>query len=207
MRSDAELIVASQADPRAFRELYDRWAVTLAGYFYRRVNDAEAAADLVAETFAVAYECRGRFRDVGKPGGGWLYGIARHQLMHYFHRRRVGLQAVQRLGIQVPQVDRESVAAIEALETAGGDHASLTDALLETPRNQRSSGRREATHTPGLRWGLVRSPLAPRGWPRAKLARSVRSEKALTPPVPVAVPGSREADIDRGRVLSTTACG
>ena len=56
MRSDAELIVASQDDPRAFRELYDRWAETLLGYFYRRVSDAEVAADLLAETFAVAYE-------------------------------------------------------------------------------------------------------------------------------------------------------
>lgn len=139
MRSDAELIVASQTDPRAFRELYDRWAVTLAGYFYRRVNDAEVAADLVAETFAVAYECRGRFRDVGTPGGGWLYGIARHQLQHYFHRRRVELQAVQRLGIQIPEIDRESVAAIEALETAGGDHAGLTDAMERLSANERDA--------------------------------------------------------------------
>ena len=46
-----------------FRELYDRWAERLLAYFYRRVVDAEVAADLLAETFAVAFERRRRFRD------------------------------------------------------------------------------------------------------------------------------------------------
>ena len=63
--TDEELIVASRGDPGAFRELYDRWAERLLAYFYRRVLDPEVAADLLAETFAVAYERRGRFRDVG----------------------------------------------------------------------------------------------------------------------------------------------
>lgn len=69
--TDAELILASRDDPRAFRELYDRWAERLLAYFYRRVLDAEVAADLLAETFAVAFERRHKFRDVGRPGGAW----------------------------------------------------------------------------------------------------------------------------------------
>ena len=141
MRSDAELIVASQSDPRAFRELYDRWAETLLGYFYRRVSDAEVAADLVAETFAVAYEARSRFRDLGKPGGAWLYGIARRELSHYFRRRNVELRAVQRLGIDVPRVDAESIAAIEALEAAGADQARLTDAIDQLSASERDAVR------------------------------------------------------------------
>jgi RNA polymerase sigma factor (sigma-70 family) len=129
LRSDAELIVASRGDPHAFRELYDRWADTLFAYFYRRVSDAEVAADLLAETFAAAWLARGRFRDVGKPGGAWLYGIARRELSRYFRRQRVELRAVRRLGIEIPMLDRESVAAIEALEAADGAHARLTDAM------------------------------------------------------------------------------
>ena len=74
---DALLIVASGDDPRAFRELYDRWAERLLAYFYGRVLDAEVAADLLAETFAVAYERRRRFRDIGRPGGAWLTGCGR----------------------------------------------------------------------------------------------------------------------------------
>jgi len=66
--TDAELIVASRRDPAAFRELYDRWAERLLAYFYRRVPDPEIAADLLAETFAVAFERRGRFRNLGRRG-------------------------------------------------------------------------------------------------------------------------------------------
>jgi hypothetical protein len=68
--TDAELIVASRHDPAAFRELYDRWADKLLAWCYRRVFDAEVAADLLAETFAVAFERRHRFRDTAAPGRG-----------------------------------------------------------------------------------------------------------------------------------------
>jgi RNA polymerase sigma factor (sigma-70 family) len=139
LKSDAELIVASQTDPHAFRELYDRWAETLLAYFYRRVRDAEVSADLLAETFAAAYEGRGRFRDVGKPGGAWLYGIARRELSHYFRRSRVELDAVRRLGIAVPELDQESVAAIEALEAVESDRGPLNDAINRLSVSERDA--------------------------------------------------------------------
>jgi RNA polymerase sigma-70 factor (ECF subfamily) len=141
VRSDAELILASQGDPRAFRELYDRWAETLLGYFYRRVKDAEVAADLTAETFAVAYEARGRFRDIGNPGGAWLYGIARRELSHYFRRKRVELSAVRRLGLEVPQVDAESLAAIEAMEASEAERTRLTSAIGRLSDSERDAVR------------------------------------------------------------------
>ena len=87
----------------------------LLGYFYVRVRDPEVAADLLAETFAVAYERRHRFKDTGSPGGAWLYGIARKELAHYFRRRAVDRRALTRLGIAVPPLDEESVARIEQL--------------------------------------------------------------------------------------------
>jgi DNA-directed RNA polymerase specialized sigma24 family protein len=85
--TDAELLVASRHDPAAFRELYDRWAERLLAYFYRRVFDPEVAADLLAETFAVAYERRHRFRDMGRPGSAWLFGIAQKELAHWARHR------------------------------------------------------------------------------------------------------------------------
>jgi RNA polymerase sigma factor (sigma-70 family) len=129
LRSDSELIVASLEDPHAFRELYDRWAETLLAYFYRRVRSADVAADLLAETFAVAFEARGRFRDVGRPGGAWLYGIARRELSRYFRSARVELKAVRRLGIEVPPLDHESAAAIEALVESDAHRAALIEAI------------------------------------------------------------------------------
>jgi RNA polymerase sigma factor (sigma-70 family) len=113
--TDAELIVASAAEPRAFRELYDRWADPLLAFLYRRVLDAEVAADLLAETFAIAYEKRGRYRDTGAPGAAWLYGIARIELSRYFRKHRVQLKTAQRLGLVVPELDEESARTIARL--------------------------------------------------------------------------------------------
>ncbi|HEV2999215.1 MAG TPA: RNA polymerase sigma factor [Solirubrobacteraceae bacterium] len=127
--TDAELIVASRTDPRAFRELYDRWADRLLAYFYRRVLDPDVAADLLAETFAVAYERRRRFRDVGTPGAAWLFGIAGKELSHWFRRQEVERRAIRRLGIQVPELDDESRRAIEALADADEHRAALAAAL------------------------------------------------------------------------------
>jgi RNA polymerase sigma-70 factor (ECF subfamily) len=137
--TDAELIIAARQDPRAFRELYDRWADRLLAYFYRRVADAEVAADLLAETFAVAYERRHRFRDVGRPGGAWLHGIAAKELSHWFRRQRVEQRAVRRLGIAVPQLDDESIARIEMLADANGHRAALAAALEQISPAERAA--------------------------------------------------------------------
>jgi len=131
--------VASRDDPRAFRELYDRWAERLLVYFYRRVLDAEVAADLLAETFAVAFERRRRFRDVGRPGGAWLYGIAAHELSHWFRRQEVERRAVRRLGIEVPALDDDSIARIEALIDMESHRLALSAALVQMPAAERDA--------------------------------------------------------------------
>lgn len=113
--SDTQLIVATQGDPAAFREIYDRWAEPILAYFFRRTRDAEASADLMAETFAMAYQKRMSFRDSGAPGGAWLYGIARNELSHYYRRQEVERRGLEKLKLQVPSFDQESVDALERL--------------------------------------------------------------------------------------------
>ena len=130
MRSDAELIVASSADPQAFRELYDRWSEPILQYFARRVYDAEVAADLTAETFAVAYERRQRFRDIGRPGGAWLYGIAAKELSRFFRRQEVELRVARRVGLERPALDQESERRIAEL-IDGDEHRTQIIAALE----------------------------------------------------------------------------
>ena len=139
VRSDADLIVASVEEPAAFRELYDRWAPRLLRYFIRRVFDTETAADLLAETFAVAYERRGRFRDEGGPGGAWLYGIAAKELSHFFRRREVELRAAGRLGLERPRLDDESERQMNALLEADDYRAALRKALAQLPQATRQA--------------------------------------------------------------------
>jgi RNA polymerase sigma-70 factor, ECF subfamily len=128
-RTDAELLIASRDDPHAFRELYDRWADRLLAYFYRRTLDAEVAGDLLAETFALAFERRRRFRDIGAPGANWLYGIAAKELSHWYRRQAVEQRAVRRLAIEVPALDDESIARIEALADVETHRTALAAAL------------------------------------------------------------------------------
>jgi RNA polymerase sigma-70 factor (ECF subfamily) len=138
-RTDAELLIASREDPRAFRELYDRWADRLLAYFYRRVLDAEVAGDLLAETFAVAFERRKRFRDVGSPGAAWLYGIAAKELSHWFRRQEVERKAVRRLAIEVPPLDDESIARIEAIADMDAHRSALAAALEQIGPGERDA--------------------------------------------------------------------
>ena len=84
MRTDEDLLLSGEAED--FGLFYDRYIEMLLGYFARRVNNAEVAADLTAETFAAALASRRRFRRAKTPAVAWLFGIAQHKLGDY--RRR-----------------------------------------------------------------------------------------------------------------------
>lgn len=136
-RSDTELLLASQTDPGAFSLLYKRWSAPILGYFYRRTWDAGVSADLVAETFAAAWLRRHRFRDVGKPGGAWLFGIAGRELGRYRRRRAVHLRAVARLGVEVPPLGDDSIERIEELVDAAAFRADLEQTLAAVAAQDR----------------------------------------------------------------------
>lgn len=100
-------------DPDAFIGLYRRHASDMLVYFVRRTFDVDAAGDLTAETFAVAFAHRRRFRGTGEDAAGaWLYGIARHQLSRYLRRGAAERRAVRRLGIEVPQIAPDEAARL-----------------------------------------------------------------------------------------------
>lgn len=139
--TDAELILAARDDPESFRLLYDRHAARLLAYLYRRTLDAEAAADLLAETFAVAFARRHRFRDVGRPGSAWLYGIAKKELAHWFRHEQAQSRAVRRLGLRRPALDDESIARIEELADVAGYRAALAEAVARLTAAERDAVR------------------------------------------------------------------
>ena len=117
MRSDVELLVAARTDAGAFRELYERYAARIYGYHLRRSQNADAAHDLTAETFAQAWVVRGRFRDeAGGSAGPWLFGIARNVLLVSVRQRRLERSASERLGV---------------LDAAGAASAEPADSWLD----------------------------------------------------------------------------
>lgn len=140
--SDAELIVVSVLDPEAFCVLYDRWAEPLLAFVLRRVGNPEVAADLLAETFATVFEKRSRFRNTGRPGSAWIYTIASSQVARYYRRKKVELRAAERLGVTVPQLDDESLAAFERISGSESGAGLLVSEAI----NQIPTGEREAVH-------------------------------------------------------------
>jgi RNA polymerase sigma factor (sigma-70 family) len=113
--TDVDLLLASREDPEAFGAFYEQHAEGLLRYFARRTLDPEAAAELMAETFAEAFASRRRFRDRGQGAVGWLYGIGKHQLSHYFRRGAVDARARRRLGMPERTVSTEDYERIEEL--------------------------------------------------------------------------------------------
>ena len=117
-----EQLLASPV-PEHFALFYRRHARFVLGYFARATHDAEAAADLTAETFAAALRARARFRPGGAPASAWLYGIAAHKLADW---RRTGYaedRARKRLGMERVELTADDVAAIDEL---AGDVAVLS---------------------------------------------------------------------------------
>jgi RNA polymerase sigma-70 factor (ECF subfamily) len=101
-------------DAEAFSDLYRREGEPVLIFLTRRTWDGETALELTAETFAVAL---GSWRKLGalapEQQRAWLFTVARRQLSRYLRRAKVERRAVQRLGMQLPQVEHDDLLLIE----------------------------------------------------------------------------------------------
>ena len=129
-RSDAELLILD--DPDAFAELYDRHVGQILAWSSARVGDY--AADLTAEVFAAAWQCRKRFRDEHDGTAlPWLYGIAHNVFRSSLRKRRVEYGARERLGLPITFVHAD----FEAVD----DRLSFPSAVLREVANLPDSER------------------------------------------------------------------
>src|SRR5215469_1548083 len=85
--TDADLVGAAQADPRAFAALYDRYRDRIYWYLLTRTSTLEDADDLLQLVFLKALDALGQYRPARGPFAAWLFGIARHSVAT-FHTRR-----------------------------------------------------------------------------------------------------------------------
>jgi RNA polymerase sigma factor (sigma-70 family) len=139
MTSDAALLAAARTDAGTFRELYDRYAERIHGYFVRRTGNEDASFDLTAETFAQAWLVRARFRDDADGSAApWLFGIARNVLLMSLRRGRLERRAAERLGI-AERLDGHYEPA--SLPPADSWADGVDELLEELPLNQRQAVR------------------------------------------------------------------
>lgn len=132
---DAELIRAARSDAAAFGVLYERHALRVYRWCFRRLE--WAASDLTAETFAQAWLSRDRFRD--EHGGSavpWLLGIARNVLRETIRLDRVETRARERLGLPLDLAAEEGYGAVEERLSP---RVALAAAVEELPEHEREA--------------------------------------------------------------------
>lgn len=138
-RDDAELLAVCGHDPPAFGVLHRRHAHDLLAFLRRGTPDAQHALDLLAETMALAYERRARYRPSAGSVRQWLFGIARYELLEHWRSERVRREALARLGVEPPTTDDASIERIDALIDAGRMHPELARAIDALPPGEREA--------------------------------------------------------------------
>jgi RNA polymerase sigma-70 factor (ECF subfamily) len=83
----ADLVGARRREPAAVTRIYNAYAPALFRFFLAAVGDRPTAEDLTGDVFKSAIEDLPRFRGPVEALGGWLFGIARHDLSDYRRRR------------------------------------------------------------------------------------------------------------------------
>lgn len=132
--ADNAIVERALSEPEAFTHLFDRYADDVHRYAARRLGP-DAADDLMAETFTVAFARRGRF-DLSRPDARpWLLGIAtnliRGQRRTEVRRWRAMARTVSAAG-EEPEADR-----ITTRLTAQAARAQLAAALARLSADQR----------------------------------------------------------------------
>jgi RNA polymerase sigma-70 factor (ECF subfamily) len=118
-----------------YQRLYDDASERLLGFFVRRVPDVQSAADLWAETWAVAYEKRRAFRGgEGAEDEAWLFGIAYRVLARYRRSGAIENRALRRLGLERPVIASEELERVLELGVLDGLRGRLNGALDALPR-------------------------------------------------------------------------
>ncbi|WP_242883335.1 RNA polymerase sigma factor [Actinomadura litoris] len=128
--SDSEVIRLSLTDPEQFAELFDRHHRRIHHYAARRLG-TQAADDIVAETFLIAFRRRDSY-DLAQPlARPWLYGIATTLVARHRRAEERYFRALARTGsdpVPEPMADTvvSRVAAQEQERRLAGALAGLS---------------------------------------------------------------------------------
>lgn len=162
---DAALIRRSVEAPEDFAGLYDRHAGAVHGYIARRLGQ-DAADDLLAQTFLVAFGRRALYDPAHSGARPWLYGIATRLIARHRRDEVRFFRAIARSGIDPaaePLADQ-----VTRRVAAQGVRVQLAAALARLPQRDRDVlflvtdglGYAETAQALGVPVGTVASRLA-----------------------------------------------
>ena len=132
--SDTTLVARSLSDPEAFAALFDRHAEVIHRYAARRLG-TEAADDVMAETFAVAFQRRRDYDRDRADARPWLYGIATNLIRN---QRRAEARRWRAMSREAAGAGHEPEAdSAAARVTAQAARGELAHVLAGLPSRQR----------------------------------------------------------------------
>jgi RNA polymerase sigma factor (sigma-70 family) len=178
---DASIIERSLREPEVFSALFDLYARDVYRYVARRLGP-DAADDLTAETFVIAFQHRHRYdlgRDDARP---WLYGIVANLVGR--HHRAEARRWKAMANAPLPRPAEPSTDGIEARLTAQLARGQIAAALAALPAGHRDVllmvawadlSYEETAEALGLPVGTVRSRMH-----RARSALRAMLEELLT---------------------------
>ncbi len=147
-------------------------------FLTRRTADPEVAADLWAESWARAFASRESFRGESvAEEEAWVFGIARNVLGAYYKRGAAERRAMQRLGLERPQLNDADLARLERVAGLDELREALSVALAAMPELQRDALRLRVVD--GLSYGeLARRLDVSEQTVRARVSRGLRALSA-----------------------------
>jgi RNA polymerase sigma-70 factor (ECF subfamily) len=180
---DAAVIQLSRHEPEHFTVLFRRHAPDIRRYVVRRLGQ-DAADDIVAETFLLAFRQRDSYDQARADARPWLYGIATN-LIGRHRRAEIRLyRALARTGadpVMEPFTDRvdDRVSASTASRRLAAGLARLPEELRDTLLLVAWSGLsyQEAATALGIPVGTVRSRISRA---RSKLRRALGGTNPAT---------------------------
>ncbi len=137
-RSDAELIAAAAAgDDSSFSVLFGRHVGPVTGFAIRRARDADAAADIISETFLIALRQAPTYRPETPTALPWLFGIARRVWMGQTRSRQRITRLIERAAGQVPRFNESETEAVDSAIDAARQRPHLEAALSRLSDKER----------------------------------------------------------------------
>lgn len=125
MASDGELFKRSVEAPEAFEEIFERHGPAVWSYCRRRIG-RDAADEIVADTFLVAFQRREDFDASYDSARPWLLGIATNVIRRHLRDERAYLDRKRHAPATIPAEDAADLDRVDA----GRMRPILIEALL-----------------------------------------------------------------------------
>jgi RNA polymerase sigma-70 factor (ECF subfamily) len=133
---DATVIARSIDEPEWFAALFRRHAAPIQRYVTRRIG-LDAAEDVVAETFLIAFRQRGEYQLDRHDALPWLYGIATNMIGRHRRTELRQLRLLARTGAD--PVIEPFTERVDAAVSADAAKARLGAALARLPAGHRDA--------------------------------------------------------------------